>query len=157
MACLEAIRRDPSYSFGARKHSLLHLPRLRRGLRTWDRRTMMQLAASSFLCAVPSTVDSVAPLDGRGAPALRHADDESHQAIRRLPRSQPARSRSPPCAQWFRISRSSGVSVIRSFETRLRPVMIARYCLPPVSKVIGGALMPTPTLIFHSGSRLTSS
>jgi hypothetical protein len=25
---------------------------------------------------------------------------------------------------WFRISRSSGVSVIRSFETRLRPVMI---------------------------------
>ena len=28
---------------------------------------------------------------------------------------------------------------------------------PPASKVIGGALMPAPTLIFHSGSRLVSS
>ena len=33
---------------------------------------------------------------------------------------------------------------------RLSPDMTAMYCLPPTSKVIGGALIPAPTLIFHS-------
>ena len=48
---------------------------------------------------------------------------------------------------WSRISRSSGVSVIRPLDTRLKPVRTVTYCLPPASNVTGGALMPTPTLI----------
>jgi hypothetical protein len=39
----------------------------------------------------------------------------------------------------------------------LSPVMIARYCLPPTSNVIGGALIPLPRLNVHSSCVLSSS
>src|ERR1700676_4859574 len=52
----------------------------------------------------------------------------------------------------WRISRSSGVKTCRVFDTRLSPVRIATYCLPPASNVIGGAENPVPTLIFHNCS-----
>src|SRR5262249_32627143 len=51
---------------------------------------------------------------------------------------------------WLRISRSSGVFTSVDFAGRLSPVRIATYCLPPTSKVMGGALMPTPTLTCQS-------
>jgi hypothetical protein len=35
--------------------------------------------------------------------------------------------------------------------------MIARYCLPPTSNVIGGALIPLPRLNVHSSCVLSSS
>ena len=58
---------------------------------------------------------------------------------------------------WWRISRSSGVKTCLVFDTRLSPVRIATYCLPPASNVIGGAEKPVPTLIFHSCSSDVSS
>src|ERR1700730_1174580 len=58
---------------------------------------------------------------------------------------------------WLRISRSSGVRVSLPLEIWLSPDMMATYCLPPASKVIGGALKPLPTLIFHSCSTVPSS
>jgi hypothetical protein len=39
----------------------------------------------------------------------------------------------------------------------LGPDAIAIYCLPPTSKVIGGAEKPEPTLIFQSCSSVVSS
>src|SRR5882672_958534 len=57
---------------------------------------------------------------------------------------------------WLRISRSSGVRMSLPLEIWLSPDMIATYCLPPASNVIGGALKPLPTLIFHSCSRLVA-
>src|SRR5262249_55210016 len=54
-------------------------------------------------------------------------------------------------------SRSSGVSTSRVLVIRLRPERMATYCLPPASKVIGGALKPLPTLIFQSSSSVVSS
>jgi len=51
---------------------------------------------------------------------------------------------------WLRISRSSGVFTSVVLAGRLSPVRIATYCLPPTSKVMGGALMPTPTLTCQS-------
>ena len=39
---------------------------------------------------------------------------------------------------WFRMSRSSGVSVIRSLDTTLNPVMTVTYCLP------GGGVAAVP-------------
>jgi hypothetical protein len=44
-----------------------------------------------------------------------------------------------------------------ALEIWLSPVMIARYCLPPTSKVIGGALIPLPRLNVHSSCMLSSS
>jgi hypothetical protein len=42
-------------------------------------------------------------------------------------------------------------------EARLSPDRIATYCLPPTSKVIGGAEKPEPTLTFHTSSSVVSS
>jgi len=39
----------------------------------------------------------------------------------------------------------------------LGPDAIAMYCLPPTSKVMGGAVKPEPTLIFQSSSSVVSS
>src|SRR3981081_2290356 len=58
---------------------------------------------------------------------------------------------------WLRISRSSGVCECRRLEIGLTPDRIAPYCLPSSSNVIGGALKPLPTLIFHGGSMEVSS
>src|SRR5579871_799850 len=58
---------------------------------------------------------------------------------------------------WWRISRSSGVRTCRVFDTRLSPARMTTYCLPPVSKVMGGAEKPVPTLIFHNCSSDVSS
>src|SRR5271168_2120204 len=58
---------------------------------------------------------------------------------------------------WLRMSRSSGVNTWRPSAMRLSPDRIATYCLPPASKVIGGALKPVPTLIFQSCSMVVSS
>ena len=58
---------------------------------------------------------------------------------------------------WLRISRSSGVFTSAVLAFRPSPVRIATYCLPPTSKVMGGALKPTPTLTSQSCSRLMSS
>ena len=41
--------------------------------------------------------------------------------------------------------------------SRLMPERIATYCFPPASNVIGGALKPDPTLIFHTWSEIVSS
>src|SRR4051812_49515426 len=58
---------------------------------------------------------------------------------------------------WLRCSRSSGVKPSLRFEIGLKPDMIATYCLPLTSNVIGGALKPGPTLIFHNGSMVAAS
>src|SRR5882757_1174728 len=58
---------------------------------------------------------------------------------------------------WFRCLRSSGVCECRRLEIGLKPDRIATYCFPLTSKVIGGALKPVPTLIFHSCCMVVSS
>ena len=50
----------------------------------------------------------------------------------------------------WRISRSSGVLINRPLDPGLGPEMIATYCFPLTSNVIGGAEKPEPTLIFHN-------
>jgi hypothetical protein len=44
---------------------------------------------------------------------------------------------------WLRISRSSGVIELMFSALRFSPDWIATYCLPPTSKVIGGAALTT--------------
>src|SRR3954452_5346877 len=58
---------------------------------------------------------------------------------------------------WLRWSLSSGIIACLLSAMRLSPDRMAMYCLPFTSNVIGGALKPTPTLIFHSCSRVVSS
>ena len=57
----------------------------------------------------------------------------------------------------LRCSLSSGVLTRLLFAEGLGPDTIAIYCLPPVSKVMGGAEKPEPIFIFHISSRLVSS
>src|SRR5262249_41744458 len=57
----------------------------------------------------------------------------------------------------LRCSLSSGVLTSLLFADGLGPDTIATYCLPPISKVIGGAEKPDPTLTFHSSSSVVSS
>ena len=91
-----------------------------------------------------------------------HGVDESAARPGRPRRLRPfsARLRHSPNTNsmvWLRCSRSSGVKPSLRFEIGLKPDMIATYCLPLTSNVIGGALKPVPTLIFHSGSMVASS
>src|SRR5215467_12162838 len=58
---------------------------------------------------------------------------------------------------WLRCSFSSGVNTCLLSAMRLSPARIATYCLPLTSKVIGGALKPTPTLTFQSCCNVVSS
>jgi hypothetical protein len=57
----------------------------------------------------------------------------------------------------WRWSLSSGVLMSLALAEALGPDAIAIYCLPPTSKVIGGAEKPEPTLIFQSCSSVVSS
>ena len=56
----------------------------------------------------------------------------------------------------WRISLSSGNRILLRI-TPLGPDAIATYCVPLISYVIGGAVKPDPTLIFHNSSRVVSS
>src|SRR5262249_53248687 len=96
----------------------------------------------------------------------RRGDDQVASLHERIPgdgrrhdseNSSPSYSPNTNSMVWLRISRSSGVFMSVVLAGRLSPVRIATYCFPPTSKVMGGALKPTPTLIFQSCSRLTSS
>ena len=57
----------------------------------------------------------------------------------------------------WRWSLSSGVLTSLALAETLGPDAIAIYCLPPTSKVMGGAEKPEPTLIFQSCSSVVSS
>src|SRR5262249_16966818 len=57
----------------------------------------------------------------------------------------------------LRCSLSSGVLTSLFLAAVLGPDTIATYCLPPTSKVMGGAENPEPTLIFHNSSSEVSS
>src|SRR5579862_5364022 len=59
-------------------------------------------------------------------------------------------------AAW-RCSLSSGVLIFLSRACGLGPDTMATYCLPPTSKVIGGAEKPEPILTLHNCSRVVSS
>ena len=51
---------------------------------------------------------------------------------------------------WLRMLAQFGRQHVAVLVIALMPDRMATYCLPPASKVIGGALKPVPTLIFHT-------
>ena len=51
----------------------------------------------------------------------------------------------------------SGVLATRRLADTPPPDVIARYCLPSTSKVMGGAEKPVPKYIFHNSSSVVSS
>src|SRR5262245_9009530 len=89
---------------------------------------------------------------GNDACALR-CDAPQHEGQNRAAPHKP----NTTSMGWLRFSRSSAVCVCRRLVIGLSPDRIATYCLPPTSNVIGGALKPVPTLIFHKGSSVVSS
>src|SRR5262252_619368 len=57
----------------------------------------------------------------------------------------------------LRRSFNSGVLMSRARDETLAPDAIATYCLPLTSKLMGGVVMPEPTLNFHNSSSVVSS
>src|SRR5260370_21115721 len=81
-------------------------------------------------------------------------------SVARLPiRSEVGLSHNPNTysTRALRCSLSSGVLTSLLFAEGLGPDTISTYRFPPVSKVMGGAEKPDPTLIFHSSPSVDTS